>query len=153
MVQLVQRIIDVVKGNKPKALVTCHGGATVTPRTSSISWLKPAAWTGTSVAPLQKGFPLKNRSRLRSESSSQSSWGSTEALRASPRGVIDLRAKPRFFRVSARAAPHRAQPPLQSYRIGLRHVVGIIGPMNTCPGGIRPKTKRRVSARNVMVST
>jgi predicted TIM-barrel enzyme len=32
MVQLVQRIIDVVKSKKPKALVTCHGGATVTPQ-------------------------------------------------------------------------------------------------------------------------
>jgi predicted TIM-barrel enzyme len=32
MVGLVQNIIDAVKGKKPEALVTCHGGATVTPQ-------------------------------------------------------------------------------------------------------------------------
>jgi len=32
MVELVQNIIDMVKGKKPKTLVTCHGGATVTPQ-------------------------------------------------------------------------------------------------------------------------
>jgi predicted TIM-barrel enzyme len=31
MVNLVQRIVDVVKKKKPETLVTCHGGATVTP--------------------------------------------------------------------------------------------------------------------------
>ena len=32
MVELVQGIIDVVKAKKPEILVTCHGGATVTPQ-------------------------------------------------------------------------------------------------------------------------
>jgi predicted TIM-barrel enzyme len=32
MVELVQNIIDMVKGKKPETLVTCHGGATVTPQ-------------------------------------------------------------------------------------------------------------------------
>lgn len=32
MVDLVQNIIDMVKGKKPETLVTCHGGATVTPQ-------------------------------------------------------------------------------------------------------------------------
>ena len=32
MVELVQSIIDVVKAKKPEILVTCHGGATVTPQ-------------------------------------------------------------------------------------------------------------------------
>lgn len=32
MVGLVQNIVDAVKAKKPKALVTCHGGATVTPQ-------------------------------------------------------------------------------------------------------------------------
>ncbi|MFH1489875.1 MAG: phosphoenolpyruvate hydrolase family protein [Pseudomonadota bacterium] len=32
MVSLVQDIVDAVKGIKPETLVTCHGGATVTPR-------------------------------------------------------------------------------------------------------------------------
>ncbi len=31
MVDLVQAIVDAVKGKKPEVLVTCHGGATVTP--------------------------------------------------------------------------------------------------------------------------
>ncbi len=32
MVELVQNIVDAVKGKKPETLVTCHGGATVTPQ-------------------------------------------------------------------------------------------------------------------------
>lgn len=32
MVELVQNIIDAVKGKRPETLVTCHGGATVTPQ-------------------------------------------------------------------------------------------------------------------------
>ena len=32
MVELVQNIIDIVKGKQPETLVTCHGGATVTPQ-------------------------------------------------------------------------------------------------------------------------
>lgn len=32
MVSLIQNIIDAVKGKKPETIVTCHGGATVTPQ-------------------------------------------------------------------------------------------------------------------------
>jgi predicted TIM-barrel enzyme len=32
MVELVQKIIDLVKGTRPETLVTCHGGATVSPQ-------------------------------------------------------------------------------------------------------------------------
>jgi predicted TIM-barrel enzyme len=32
MVDLIQPIIDIVKGQKPETIVTCHGGATVTPQ-------------------------------------------------------------------------------------------------------------------------
>jgi predicted TIM-barrel enzyme len=32
MVELVQSIVDAVKGKKPETLITCHGGATVTPQ-------------------------------------------------------------------------------------------------------------------------